>query len=112
MYIPGENGDYEKQYTILRNAKLDCKIKNNTFATINIWWLRNKVPLISTEFKHYFVPCFYHILGGKCTVFSPNSSTGIYEAPEQFWSLKINRCICNIYNYVFVNTNSLVVYSM
>lgn len=105
MYIPGENGDYEKQYTnMLRNAKLDCKIKNNT---IYICWLRNKVPLISTECKHYFVPCFYHILGGKCTVFSPNSSTGIYEAPVQFWSLKINRrmqyiqlCVCK---YQFIS---------
>lgn len=94
MYIPGENGDYEKQYTILRNAKLDCKIKNNTFATIYIHRLRNKVPYQqSLSIILYRTRVFIIFWVGSIQFFHPNSSTGIYEAPVQFWSLKINRCM-------------------
>lgn len=48
----------KKQYTISRNAKLDCKIKTNTFAIIYICWLRNKVPYqqsLSIILYHVFI---------------------------------------------------------
>lgn len=110
MYIPGENGDYEKQYTILRNAKLHCKIKNNTFATIYIHRLRNKVPYQqSLSIILYRVFIIFWV--GSVQFFHPIPVPVFMRLLYSFGVLKLTD-VCNIYNYVFVNTNSLVVYSM
>lgn len=67
------------------NQRATLKLTNQTFATIYIYWFKNKAP-----YQKNLSDIMYPFLMGSTQFIHQSSST--FDAPVQFWGLQLITC--------------------